>query len=235
MTKTKILIVEDEILIADTIQRYLEREGYEIIGIAISYEEAIQLFKRGQPDLALIDIRLNGIKTGLNFANFLAGQTQAIPFIYLTSQVDSRSISAAKKTMPAGYLSKPIQVGSLIASIEIALHNYRSTKLKEPVLRLSDGNTHHKVPIKDISCLMSEHIYVRIYTNSNSSYLYRGALKDMMESLPCPPFVQVHRSYAVNLGKITGWDLQQLFIQDLQIPVSRSRRREVFSYLEKGI
>lgn len=235
MIKTKILIVEDEILIADTIKRYLERGGYEIVGIAISYEEAVALFLVHQPDLALIDIRLNGVKTGLDFADFMSSQNQSIPFIYLTSQVDGRSIEAAKKTMPAGYLSKPIQAGSLVASIEITLHNYQTNHQKEPVIRLSDGNNYHKVPIKTISYLRSEHIYVQLYTDSEDSYLHRGSLTDMVKELPNPPFIQVHRSYAVNLSKITGWDLQYLFIQGKQIPVSRARRRAVFTYLERGV
>lgn len=235
MTEPKVLIVEDEILIADIIRRYLEREAYQVVGIAISYEEAVALYHAEQPDLVLLDVRLSGVRNGVDFAHYLRSQDILIPFLYLTSQVDRLSIDAAKKTFPAGYLSKPIQVGSLMASIEIALHNYRERVLDEQLIRLNDGNNSHKVPIKDIWYLMSDHIYVRLYSSEGDSYMHRGALKDLIKELPKPPFMQVHRSYAVNLSKITAWDLQQLFIGSTPIPVSRARRRAVFEYLESGL
>jgi DNA-binding LytR/AlgR family response regulator len=234
LKKTKILIVEDEILIADTIQRYLEKRGYQVVRIAISYTEAIEGYQMCQPDLVLIDIRLSGPQTGIDLALFIQQQARPVPFIYLTSQTDSRSIEKAKKTIPAGYLSKPIQPGSLFASIEIALHNHQVKTKNESTLKLSDGTSHNIIRVKEILFLQSDHVYVQIYTGTRGQVLHRGALSELMKELPNPPFVQAHRSFVINLEAVSGWDLQHIFINGQAIPVSRSRRKEIFEYLERS-
>ena len=234
MQAVKILIVEDEILIADTIQRYLERQGYEVVGIAISYEEAVELYQQTQPDLCLIDIRLSGQKTGIDFAHFIQKQPNPKPFIYLTSQLDKRYINMAKETFPAGYLSKPIQKASLFANIEIATHSHQTKVSKETKITIFDGSSKHVVPIKDILYIQADHIYAVFYTSSKGRIMQRSTLSEVLKQLPSPPFVQVHRSFIVNLKHITGWDQQQLFVNDKAIPVSRSRKKEILSYLKNS-
>ena len=110
MLRYRTLIVEDEIIIADTIKRYLQKQGHEVVGTAISYEEATEIYKKEQPDIALLDIRLSGSKTGIDVAHFIQEQNDATPFIFLSSQLDSRSINAAKQTYPSGYLLSVIHI-----------------------------------------------------------------------------------------------------------------------------
>jgi len=113
MKNYKILIVEDEVIIADTIKRYLTQNGHQVVGNAISYQEAESIYIEKKPDLVLLDIRLSGTKTGIDVAYFIQQQTDPKPFIFLSSQLDSRSLNSAKETFPAGYLSKPIQKNTL--------------------------------------------------------------------------------------------------------------------------
>lgn len=233
MNKTKILIVEDEILIADLIERYLSQVGYTVVGIAISYEAAEKLYRQKQPDMTLIDIRLNGSKTGIDLAHFIRQQPRSRPFIYLTSQLDRRSINLAKKTFPAGYLSKPIQAGSLYSSIEIALHTHQTKIVNEAVITVSNGMIHQILPVQDILYLKVDHIYLQFYTKSYGMLIQRRALTEIMGELPGPPFMKVHRSFAVNLQEVNAWDQQQVFIDGEAIPVSRSRRKEIYNYLEQ--
>jgi DNA-binding response OmpR family regulator len=105
MKPNQILIVEDEILIADTIERYLTRQGYWVMGSAISCEEAETLYLRQTPDLALLDIRLSGSRTGIDFAHFIRKQARPAPFIYLTSQLDRRSIVSTIQNMTAPFFA----------------------------------------------------------------------------------------------------------------------------------
>lgn len=233
MTTYRILIVEDEVLISDMIARYLNKMGHEVIGQALSYEEATQLYTETKPDIALLDIRLNGAKTGIDVAQFIQEQTPPIPFIYLTSQLDSRSINQAKETFPEGYLSKPIQKESLYTTIEMAMHRsqQRLPKKKEPTIQLNNGIKPLEVPIKDILYLQADHIYVKIHIAGMRPVLQRCALKELLERLPAQQFVQTHRSFAINIKQVSHWDSQSIYLNDLVLPLSRSRRKTVHSYL----
>jgi len=231
MKTYRILIVEDEVLIADTIERYLLKKGHEVVGKAISYKEAKALLLREQPELILLDIRLSGKRTGIDFARYLQQQPQPTPFIFLTSQVDSQSIDAAKSTFPAGYLSKPIQRNSLYTTIEIAMHNYQAQEEEKETIRLYNGKQYYQVPVENILYLQADHTYVRIAIKNAREVLQRATLKETLDQLPEGLFVQTHRSYAVNLKQVNRWDHEYLYIEDDAIPISRGRRKEVFRLL----
>jgi two-component SAPR family response regulator len=130
---SKILIVEDEIIIADSIKRYLTKMGHEIIGIAISYKQALDILGNIKPDIVLLDIHLNGRKTGIDLANYIKTNLH-IPYIYLSAQVSSDIFHAAKLSRPSGFISKPIQKENLYTTIEIALYNYINKADKETLL-----------------------------------------------------------------------------------------------------
>jgi len=227
----KILIIEDEILIADNIKRYLELKGYIVTGIAISYDEAIQLLEETQPDIALLDIRLNGIKNGIDVAHFIKNKSESIPFLFLTSQMDPKSIDEAKRTFPSGYLSKPIQLESLCASIEITLYNFYSQNVEDITIRLHDGYTKYLISADEISYIQAEHVYVKVYKKDGEHILHRSTLKDLLSKLPSDQFVQTHRSFVINIKHISSWDTTSIYIGKTEIPMSRSRKKDVIDML----
>jgi len=231
MNSFRILIVEDEILIADTIKRYLEREGHQVVGIAISFEEAVQLYLQETPDITLLDIRLNGEKTGIDVAKFIQQQSKPKPFIYLTSQTDSRSFNGAIATNASGYLTKPIQKESLYATIAISMRTYNAQQLADENITLYDGNTNHVVLINDILYLQTDHIYVNVHLANGKHIVLRNSLKEMLEQLPNDQFIQTHRSFAINNKKVSHWDQTYIYIDEKPIPISRSRRKEVLFHL----
>ena len=104
-----ILIVEDEVLIAQMLKLHLQEKGYSVQAICISYQEAVENYQQQHPDLVLLDIRLYGQKSGIDFAHFLLEQPKKTPFVYLTSQYDRRIFDLALQTNPYGYITKPIQ------------------------------------------------------------------------------------------------------------------------------
>ena len=121
---TNILIVEDESILAIGMEYSLEDFGYEVSGIATSYESAIQHVKENTPDLILMDIKIKGDKTGIDAAKVI-WQEYKIPVIFLTSYSSEKMISNAMETEPYGYLLKPYREKELKASIEIALYKHR--------------------------------------------------------------------------------------------------------------
>ena len=227
MSSFRVLIVEDEILIADTIKRYLEREGYQVVGIAISFEEAIQLYLQETPDITLLDIRLNGQKSGIDVAQFIQQQSKPKPFIYLTSQTDSRSFNGAIETNASGYLTKPIQKESLYATIEISMRTFQAQQKQDQSITLYDGTKNHVVLIDEILYLQADHIYVNIHISNGKHIVVRNSLKEMLEQLPKEQFIQTHRSFAINNKKVNRWDQTYIYVDEKPIPISRSRRKEV--------
>lgn len=119
MKKLKILIVEDEALIAKDIEFSLKQLDYTVIGIAYNSMTALDMIHNRKPDLVLLDIELNSEKTGVEIAEILNEKYQ-IPFIYLTSFSDPETIDSVKKTLPFGYILKPFSERELFSSIELA-------------------------------------------------------------------------------------------------------------------
>jgi two-component system, cell cycle sensor histidine kinase and response regulator CckA len=120
----KIVIVEDEGLIAADLQGRLEREGYQVPGIAATGGEALQLIRAESPDLILMDIRLAGELDGIQVADKVRREFD-IPVVYLTAYEDRETLQRASETQAFGYIKKPIASASLQGSIEMAISKHR--------------------------------------------------------------------------------------------------------------
>ena len=127
MSKTKILVVEDETILAKDIQICLRRLGYTVSGIASSGEEAIQKATDVRPDLVLMDIKLKGEMDGTETAWHIK-ESFSIPVVYLTAHVDDATLVRAMITEPYGYILKPFEDRDLHISIEIALYKHKSER-----------------------------------------------------------------------------------------------------------
>lgn len=149
MTGIKVLIVEDEPLIAKNISMYMNNNDYEVAGIAYDADEAFHLLKQQQPDIAILDINLEDDKTGIDIAEHI-NRNNFIPFIYLTSYSDRETIEKAKETGPAGFIVKPFNENTLYATIEIALANHaRQQNRHIPELLENKINKHLVTPLTD--------------------------------------------------------------------------------------
>ena len=123
----KIVIVEDEGLIAADLQGRLEREGYQVPGIAATAGEALHLVRAESPDLVLMDIRLAGELDGIQVADKVR-QEFDIPVVYLTAYEDPETLQRASQTQAFGYIKKPIASASLRGSIEMAISKHRQER-----------------------------------------------------------------------------------------------------------
>lgn len=123
---TKILIVEDEGIVAKDIKKRLENLGYTVPAIVPSGEEAIRAAKEN-PDLVLMDIVLKGDIDGIKAAEIIRAQFN-IPVVYVTAHADNRVLQRAKATEPYGYILKPFEDRELHTTIEMALYKYKMEK-----------------------------------------------------------------------------------------------------------
>ncbi len=125
-SQISVLIVEDELIVAHSLQARLERHGYRVIALARSGDDAIAAVSRSRPDLILMDIRIAGDIDGIAVAERIRAEHD-VPVIFLTAYSDDETLARAKITEPFGYIIKPFETRELINNIEIAVYRKRIT------------------------------------------------------------------------------------------------------------
>ena len=125
MAQSKILVVEDNPIIAGMVRRFLTKSGYEITGIVTTGEQAVELAGQSMPDLTIMDVQLAGAMDGITAARLIAEKFH-IPTVYLTGSSDAETIARAASTEAYGYLLKPVQERDLIKTVETALSKHAS-------------------------------------------------------------------------------------------------------------
>lgn len=129
--KPRILIVEDEAIIAQDIKNTLEKFGYHNAGIVLNGKQVATAVEKYKPDLILMDVVLNGKNDGIKAAEIIRCEND-IPVVYLTAYADRKTVGLAKVTEPYGYITKPYDDKDLKCTIEIALYKHRTEqKLRE--------------------------------------------------------------------------------------------------------
>jgi len=130
MAEGRILVVEDEHIVAMGIKKMLKSLGYQVTGIASSGEDAISKAESTFPDLVLMDIMLKGNIDGIEAAREIIKRFD-LPVVYLSAYSDSKILERAKQTGPFGYIVKPFEEKDLHSSIEVALHRHAVEKKKQ--------------------------------------------------------------------------------------------------------
>jgi DNA-binding NtrC family response regulator len=120
----RILIVEDEFIIADVLSNILKTAGYDVCGVADSVVEALDMLDEYQPEFVLLDIYLKGKLTGIDFAHRLAEKN--VPFIYISANSNQKVLEAAKVTNPYGFVIKPFREKDVLIALDIALYRYEN-------------------------------------------------------------------------------------------------------------
>ncbi|MFZ1311366.1 MAG: response regulator, partial [Chitinophagaceae bacterium] len=147
MSKFRVLIVEDEPVIAENISMYLDNNDFEVSGIAYDSGEAIEQLQNNTPDAAILDINLESEEDGIDIANCI-NQKYQIPFLFLTSYSDKETLQRAKNVNPSGYIVKPFNEKTLLASLEIAINNHAAdTNKKMPFLTMDKINRYLLSPL----------------------------------------------------------------------------------------
>lgn len=165
MSKLKVLIVEDEPVIAENVAVYLDNNDFEVSGIAYDCEEAMEQLNNNTPDAVILDINLDGEKDGIDIAAHINKALQ-LPFLFLTSYSDKDTLTRAKQVKPAGYIVKPFNEKTLLATLEIAISNHAAEQNHHlPGLNMEKINRRLKAPLTDREFEIAQQVYQGI-TNS---------------------------------------------------------------------
>ena len=134
MEKARILVVEDETIVAMDIANTLRKLGHEVTDTVPSGEQAIASVKGNKPDLIFMDIGLKGGMDGIETAAQIRSQ-YSIPVIFLTAFVDEKTLDRAKATVPAGYITKPFEENDLRIAIEVGLYRAKLETEREALIK----------------------------------------------------------------------------------------------------
>ena len=245
MQAIRILIVEDDPIIAADLEDRLSEMGYASLGPVASGEEALTFFPDNRPDLVIMDIQLAGALDGIETTRRIR-EKHALPIIFLTSNSDEATFAQAKSVRPQAFISKPFRGKDLRHAIELAisqsakaqaapdavapeanaylLHDRLFLKLNERMVRLF---------LRDILWVEADDYYCKIVTRERE-LLVGQTLKKFSEALSgVPDLMRVHRSYVVNLTHIEEIGDAYLYINKRQIPVSKTSKEELMARFHK--
>lgn len=240
----KILLVEDEMIIAAKISMQLTELGYEVTAILPRGEDAVEHVKESSPDMVLLDIQLKGKIDGIETAKQIKKMVD-IPIIFLTANADEGTFNRAKETKPAAFISKPFKQLDLQRSIELAITkiitenvncNDEMTIEQHPII-LNDRlfircrDKMIKIMVADILYIEADRNYSRIFTNKKE-LLLTLTLKAIESKLPAETFVRVHRSYIINLSHVDEVANGYLLINEKSIPLSGNLRENLLERIQ---
>lgn len=229
MIAIKILIIEDEILIAEHIKDYLLSFGYSQLFMAHNKKLALQAIELIEPDLILLDMHLQNPLDGIEIAKQI-DQKGTPPYIFITANADMLIIQEAIETKAAAYLTKPLKKSDLYASIQIALKSI--TEPQDTFLIIKDNATTIKLVLQDILFIESNGNYINIHTYKEK-IVVRNSLEWIESELPEQHFFRIHRSFIVNKRHLQRVTSKTAFVGENEIPISRTNLSKVLDYLKK--
>lgn len=220
----KILIVEDEFLIAENTAEILERSGYTHIRMASTVEEAMAAIEQEAPTMVLTDIALGQAKTGIDLGALLH-EKYKIPFIYITSHSSPEILGKAKHTRPNAYIIKPFKNEDLIVAIELALFNSDTAKEESndaDELLVKEGRAMVRLPHASIMWMEADGNYTTIHVDNQKRRVVRTPISELQEQLPERSFIRIHKSFLVNYKFVNEVRAGSLMIGTTELPIGRT-------------
>jgi len=231
----KIIIVEDELLVAEQIAEYLKTSNYNILGIFDTGEDVIEFLKQDSPDLILMDIELNGKMDGIETAAKLQ-ESLYIPIIYLSKKSDDDTLNRVKITLPTAYLTKPFKNHDLRNSIEMAIYRGEIEHQKEAKHEIKlnlELDIQNDAGIKQMQnrvfyreqngglrrLIVDEVVYLEESNNTLTAYTINGnfeihiSLEKFLNQIKSTFLFRIHKQYAVNLFYIDRVVDQQIILE----------------------
>ena len=241
MSTVRILIVEDEPLIAEDLRGHLEDLGYEVVATCDNALDAMSEIAASKPDLLLLDINLGDGADGVQLAEKVNAKHK-LPFIFVTSHSDKSMLERVKAVHPAGFIIKPFDENDLRAQIEIALARYASqvdpTQAPTDAQRndfviadsifIRDKGRLVKVAIDDIHYAEADDNYVTLFTPAKK-FVITSTLSAVEEKLKSPHHLRIHRSYLVDLRKVTAVEEGYVRLGTQSLPVGKTHKEALMA------
>ena len=225
----KILIVDDDVLITETLKDHMIKLGYEQIKMVHNKEDAFSTVLFWKPHIALLDIRMeqkyDGLEIGSRFLNEFN-----IPFMYVTAHADMETTTRILKTKPDGYITKPIRINELMVNLSMVIERFKEEQIVS--LALKNGYETEYFNLDELIYLKADGNYVELCLQSRK-VVVRNSLENILSELNSDYILRIHRSYAVNKTKIQKLSSTEVILQKMSLPISRSFAQEVKNKLQE--
>ncbi len=230
MKTEKILIVENEQIVAENLRLILNEKGYINVDLAIDIEETKHFFQKKQYNLVLMDINLNDPSgmDGIDLVKELA-TTYTFAHIYVTANSEEKTILKAKETYPSSYLIKPFMNSEVFANVLMVLN---SLKKDEAYFTVNGhNNMQQQIPLSQIVYIKAEGSYIQIFTASKTKHLARKSLSEFMELFPTY-FIRIHKSILINRNYVQAYSSQVVKIYNEKLPLGRKYKEAFLSEIK---
>ena len=241
-----ILIIENDILLAANIQSNLQREGIVVAGVASNMNNAIEIIKKKNVDIALIDIELDGPEDGVITAIELI-KIKWIPIIYMTGNTPFEVHDRMKKTFPAAFLEKPLRVKELHIHIELALNNFNAgnipsaNRIEQDYIFVPTIHGLISVKVSEIIYIKADRVNSLLYlTKTETNRLYpamtetailvmvnKGRISARLPS----HFFELSRSLVINLDHVNKIDSSSIHMHAHSVNIPEGRKRALMERL----
>lgn len=210
----RVVIVEDEYFASNHLKKIATESGYEVVNQYYEGKQVLNDLETLKNLVFLLDIQLTDQVNGIAIAVEL--KKRNIPFLFITANSEGETFEEAIQTKPIAYITKPFKEMDILAGLALAFQNMESK------IKISVNNETHFINLDNILYLQSDNVYVNIFTTTKT-YTARKKLIEIEEELSFD-FQRCHRSYIVNLNKITSMKNDTLFINEIEIPLSKKYR-----------
>lgn len=245
MEALKILIVEDEFIIARNLQVMLEDLGYEPHEPVGTKKSALAAIEELEIDLVILDINLNGKQEGIEIGKYL-NEKKEIPFIYLTSNSDKGTLNEAKLTHPKSYLIKPFKQEDIFAAIEMAIDPIVENKEEDTsklggsnvssilhnCLFIKLGSKYLKVKIDEVTHVEADGKTVEVHTLQGQKFQVKMSLEQMHNQVGRFGFVRIQRSFIINLNHLTAINGDFVYIESKSFPIGRQYKEDLMKQIK---
>lgn len=238
MSKIRILATEDDPIHEAKLRMELDLLKYDLIDVIVDPHQVIPIIRATNPDILLMDVDLNSDISGIDLVNKI-NELFDIPTVFLTSFHDASTFNKAKETQPVAYITKPYRAEELERSIELAVFSKQKERKSivspknAPITKhlfVKDGVSLTKVLLSAIRYIEAYDKYCYIHIQ-HKKYMIKERLKNISEKLPDDLFIQVHRSYIINIEAIDDIQLthSKLLIGKKEIGIGKTYRHGFLS------
>jgi DNA-binding LytR/AlgR family response regulator len=235
--KTRCLIIDDEPLAIKLIRTHLSKlESFEIAGECSNALKAIEFLRKEKIDLMFLDINMPEI-TGIEFLKSIPNP----PYVIITTAYREHAIEGYDLDV-VDFLLKPISFERFLKAINRYCNRTRfnsgendksSSQTEKKQVYIQDGKNIFKLQYEDILYFEGYGEYVKVIT-AGKTYMVRESLTEFEQKLSADSFLRIHKSYIVNLKKITGFSTIHILIKEIEIPIGRIFREKVVGILKSG-
>lgn len=235
--KTRCLIIDDEPLAIKLIRTHLNKlDSFEIAGECSNALKAIEFLKKEKIDLMFLDINMPEI-TGLEFLKSIPNP----PYVIITTAYREYAIEGYDLDV-VDFLLKPISFERFLKAINRYCNRTRlsaddgdkvADQKEKKQVYIQDGKNIYKLQYEDILYFEGYGEYVKVIT-TGKTYMVRESLTEFEQKLSVDSFLRIHKSFIVNLNKITGFSTIHVLLKDIEIPIGRIYREKVVGILKSG-